>query len=519
MKLRVLLFAVLLSPPVFADRWLILPPRTEGEAAASLNGPDLARQMALYLRISRVGEIVSVTEAEGCLKQANLSMSGKIRPEELRVVAQACHAERMLLTRIRRKSGEFEVTTKVYFRESDRLTDTLVTSGSTLHPLLGSHLSERFGKTPATPKESSADLIIAGDTYGGVYFDWTALKSFFLGLDWVKSAYCLIDSRGKLQSAKLKSDRANLKEFVERLRFEGSGFYGEGEALVHCAESAAHEARREGRRPIVVFLASESPRENRQQINLRAALRRLARQAKVIIAPASTTHETAQKFWSGIARELAENSVYLPLAQKARVGLASGQEWYIFRRNGRLYESRDAEPKEFKSGVRIPDKDAELVNPSDLIPLYEKLSKNKVVSPGKPTVDAAQLTQNLVNAFRSNDSEGAAWRVLLNQGGQNYYLSLGARDAQTLKPDTFARIYTELKNPTDSEIIRNRPSPTLVIGEAKDSAPGLELNVAEYIREPRKFLRKSMGGRSFYIFTGKVVQIIPPDTDAMDSGF
>lgn len=519
MKLPRLVFIILLNSPLFADRWLILPPRIESEGASGLNGSDLARQMALYLRISRVGEIVSVTEAEGCLKQANLRMDGKIRPEELKAVATNCHSERMLLTRIRKKSGEFEVTTKVYFRESDRLTDTLVTSGSALLPLLGGHLGERFGKTPATPKESSADLIVAGDTYGGIYFDWIGLKSFFLGLDWVKSAYCLIDSHGKLQSSKLKGDRANHKEFLDRLRYEGSGFYGEADSLVRCAESAAAETRREGRRAIVVLLTSESPRENRQQINLRAGLRRLARNAKVIIAPASTTHEAAQKFWIGIARELAENSAYIPLAQKAKVGLASGQEWFIFRRNGRLYESRDAEPTEFKNGVRIPDKDAELVNPSDLISLYEKLSKNKVVSPGKPAVDAALLTQNLANAFRANESVAAAWRVLLNQNGQNYYLSLSARDAQAIKVDGFARIYAELKNPTESEILRNRPSPALIIGEAQDSAPGIELNVAEYIRDPKKYLRKSLGGRSFYIFTGKVVQIIPPDGDAMDSGF
>jgi hypothetical protein len=518
--LRNISLFVLASTAVFSDRWLVLPPRLElGGQESTIAAGDLARAMALYLKVSRVGEIVQVTEAEGCLKQANTSMAQKIAPETLRAVAKHCMAERMLLSRIRRKDGEFEISSKVYFREGDQLTDTLVTTGSDLNTTLGQNLTERFAKSPATPKESSADLIVAGDTYGGAYFDWPQLKNLFLSLDSVKSSFCFVDGKGKIQTLKPQGDKSVQKEFLDKLRFEGFGTYSEADSLLDCTVKAAARARQEGRNAVTVFVPSDFPRDSRTQINLRAQIRRLARAGKVMIAPSSTATQEVQAFWQRLARELGENSSYLPSAQRAKVGLATGQEWFIFRRGGRIYELRDGEASRFEGGVVIPEKYSAQTAATDLVKIYEALSKNKVVTPGNAEYYGAPLKNALAQGFKTAPAGTTDWRILIDQNGQNYYLSLTARDAQKLKVDDFARIYVELKSPSTTETIRNRATPAIVIESATDSSPALELNAGDFIRNPGKYLRKGIGGRSFYILSGKVVRIIPPEADALDTGF
>lgn len=510
-------FLILFTTAVFPDRWLVLPPRVENVESQAPG--DLARAMALYLRVSRVAEIVQVAEAEGCLKQANLSMTQKISPEALRSVAKICMAERMLLTRIRRKDGEFEITSKVYFREGDTLSDTLVSSGADLNTVIGQNLTERFGKSPATPREASADLIVAGDTYGGAYFDWPQLKNLFLSLDSVKSSFCFADGRGKIQSLKPQGDKNRQKEFLDKLRFEGFGTYGEADSLLDCTVKAAAVARQEGRSALVVIIPSDFPRDSRMQINLRAQVRRLSRSGKVVIAPASAATVETQNFWLRLARELGENAAYQPSAQRVKVGLATGQEWYVFRRGGRIYETRDSETARFEGGIVIPEKYAGQNAAADLVKIYEALSKNKVVSPGTVEHYGAPLKNTLAQGFKTAPAGTSDWRILLDQNGQTYYLSLTARDAQKLKTDAFARIYVELKPPSATESIRNRVSPALIVESAADSSPALEISAADYIRSPGKYLRKAIGGRSFYIMTGKVIRIQPPEADALDSGF
>jgi Mor family transcriptional regulator len=108
---------------------------------------------------------------------------------------------------------------------------------------------------------------------------------------------------------------------------------------------------------------------------------------------------------------------------------------------------------------------------------------------------------------------------MLEQNGQSYYLSLAAAEARKLKVGQYARIYTELLPGSDRELLRNRPSPVVIIEKAHDSAASLEVNVADFLRNQAKYLRRGIGGRSFYIMTGKVMRVSPPERDALDDGF
>lgn len=518
-----LFFITLFAFPagLFADRWLILPPRLELQdgMVKALPPGEIARAMALYLKLSRLSQVVPVAEAEACLKTAGASMAQKLSPEILPVIAQNCRAERMLLTRMRGQKETIEVTTKVFYRESGQLTDTMVSTGNEVLPALGRHLSERFAKAPATIKESSTDLVVAGDTYGGSYYDWQYARDLLLGLDFFKSAFCLMDHRGKLQRAAPRTDRGEQKQFLEKLRFEGSGSFGESESMTQCVHNAALAGHGEGRKVLQLYLVSDFPRDAKSQIVLRSQFRRLARHGKILIAPAGTSSEASLRFWSNIARELSENASFLPSAQHVRVGLATGQEWHIFRRGGRIYESREAEPNRLDKGIAIPEKYAENTAPQDLISLYQTLSGNKVISSGAPDLYAANLKAALLAAFKSTEAANTAWRVLLDQNGQTFYVSLMPAEARLLQEGGFARVFTELRSPTDKDLLRNAPAPSLVIDNAGDSATIIELKVSDYLRSPEKYLRRSLAGRSFYILSGRVVRISPPEADALDGGF
>ncbi|MBL8035694.1 MAG: hypothetical protein JNJ69_18465, partial [Leptospiraceae bacterium] len=125
----------------------------------------------------------------------------------------------------------------------------------------------------------------------------------------------------------------------------------------------------------------------------------------------------------------------------------------------------------------------------------------------------------LLAAFKSTEAANTAWRVLLDQNGQTFYLSLMPAEARLLQEGGFARVFTELRSPTDKDLLRNAPAPSLVIDNAGDSATIIELKVSDYLRSPEKYLRRSLAGRSFYILSGRVVRISPPEADALDGGF
>lgn len=500
-----------------AERWLILPPRVEN--AETVAPGDLARGMALYMRASRISEIAQVSEAEGCLKEANLRMDQKISPEALQRVAQRCRAERLLLTRVRKRQGAFEITSKVYYSESGMITDTLTSEASAILPAIGTNLKERFGKVPFLQKSSGADLVITGDLYGAGYFDWQLLANEFPQLDTVKTSYCLTDSRGEVQQATFAGDAAAQRSFLQKLRHESFGDFALNTTMTDCIERALRAARNEGRTTQLLFIASAHPTSDRAQIAVRAVVRKLARSAKITIAPTSSSSNATQKFWQLLVRELGENATAKLIAQRVKVGLSGGQEWHIFRSGGRLYELRTSTPARLEGGIQIPEKYADMSSPADLVKLYTLLSGNRVISSNPPDIYAAALLQPLRIAFHETESKAALWRVLLEQAGQRYYLTLTANDARTLKVGEFTRIFAELKPSHSSDVLQNRATPLLIIDRAEDSPASLELNVSDYIRNPTKYLRMSFGSRSFYVFTGKVLQVLPPTGDVLEDGF
>jgi hypothetical protein len=513
----VFITALLAATNVSAERWLILPPRVEN--AETVAPGELARGMALYMRASRISEIAHVNEAEACLKGANLRMDQKIAPEVLPQVAKLCRAERMLLTRVRRKQGNFEITSKVYYGESGLVTDTLTSEAPVLLTAIGTNLKERFGKAPFLQKNSGADLVVAGDLYGAGYFDWQLLANEFPQLDSVKTTYCLTDSRGEVQQATFSGDPAAQRSFLQKLRHESFGDFALNTSMTDCIHRAIRVARNEGRGAQLLLIASAHPTSDRAQITVRATVRKLARAAKITIAPTSTSSATTQKFWLLLVRELGDNAAARLIAQRVKVGLAGGQEWFIFRSGGRLYELRTSTPGRLEGGIQIPEKYSDMTSPTDLVKLYSMLSGNNVISSNPPDIYAAALLQPLRSTFHESERQLPLWRVLLEQSGQRYYLSLTANDARSLKIGEFARIFAELKASHSSDVLQNRATPVLIIDRAEDSPASLELNVSEYIRNPAKFLRMSYGSRSFYVFTGKVLQVLPPTNDVLEDGF
>lgn len=517
--IRFLLMVLLLATgSASAERWLVLPPRIEG-TASPMSAADLARGMALYLRASRVSEVASVTEAEACLKEAGVNTAQRVQPESLKQVASRCNAERVLLTRVRNRSGKTEITSKVYYSESNIATDTMTHEGTGLLATIGKNLSERFGKSPHIAKGGGADLIVAGDLYGAGYFDWQRLQVDLPQLDAVRTSYCLSDTRGEVQQGFFSGETDRQRDYLKKIRHEGFADFAINTQMADCIQKAIAEARSGGRRATLLFVVSAHPASERAQISARAAIRRLAKNTRVVFAPTSTSGVLTYKFWGQIARELGEATTMRPIAQHVRVGLSSGQEWHIFRTNGRIYELRTATPERLEGGIAIPEKYADMSAPADLVKLYTLLSGNKVASSSPPDIFADPVLQPLRAAHHGPAPESVLWRVLIEQAGQRYYLSLIASDAQKLVVGEPVRIFAELKASHTRDVLQNHATPLIIIKRADESPAALELNVADYIKSPQKYLRQSLGSRSFYVFTGKVLQVLPPEADAIEDGF
>ena len=516
-RLALGILILVLTGNLYAERWLILPPRIEG-SAATVSAGDLARGMALYLRASRVGEIASVTEAEACLKEAGVNTAERVQSESLKQVANRCGAERLLLTRIRQRADRTEVTSKVYYSEAGIVTDTLTHEGTAQLETLGRNLSERFGRSPHADKGSGADLIVAGDLFGAGYFDWQRLQLELPQFDAVRTTYCLIDKQGNVQQAFFAGETDRQRDFLKKLRHEGQSDFAINSQMSSCIAKGLESARTTGRPATLLMVVSAYPEANSAQISARAALRKLAARSRFVVAPSSAMPAPAQKFWTQIVRELGDEAAIKPMAQHVRVGLSSGQEWHIFRATGRLYELRTATPDHLQGGIAIPEKYSDMASPADLVKLYTLLSGNKVVSSSPPDIFAEPLLQSLKRTHKPSAAGSLVWRVLMEQAGQRYYLSLTAKDAQSLKIGETTRIFAELKASQGRDVLQNSASPVIVIRRADESPAALELNVSEYIRNPHQYLRRSFGGRSFYIFTGKLLQVFPPENDAIDDG-
>ncbi|HRP70259.1 MAG TPA: hypothetical protein PLY93_12055, partial [Turneriella sp.] len=381
---------------------------------------------------------------------------------------------------------------------------------------LGKNFSERFSMSPAKPKATSRDLIVVGDTFGSAYFDWPQLKNLLLSVDSQKSAFCFSNAQGQVQALRPVGDKALQNQFLDKLHFFGGNTYND--ALFDCAFKALNVSREEGREAQIVFFVSDYPRASNTQITLRSQMRRLVRNARILIAPASNATSAMLLFWQRIAREAGDKTQFIPLMQRVRIGLSSGQEWFLFRRGSRLYESRTEEKERFDDGIVIPDKYLSSLTNENLVATYQELSQNKVISQNAVESYINPVQKSLSRIFQSATKTPSAWRVLLEQNGQRYYLSLTPSLAQKLRLQEFARVYVELLPSTSSDVILNRPSPALLV-DAVDSSPSDEIDVSDYIRYPQKYLRKAIGGRSFYILPGKVLQVLSPENDALESDF
>lgn len=444
-------------------------------------------------------------------------MQERISAAALQRVARGCQAERMLVTRVRRHKGQFEITSKVFFRESSMLSDTLVQRGENLNQALGEALSERFQKSPQADKDNRSDLIVVGDTHGKIYFDWLAMKIFFLSLDSIKNAYCLTNQHGKVQNYTLKSDKESEKKFLDALHFEGGADLSNTETLLRCAKTAIDASLSSARRPVVVFFVSSRPGDNPSRIALKTFLRKIAPRTSLFLVTAASIDPQSARFWSSLARELSPQVHFFPSAQRARAGLSNGQEWYVFRQRGRLFESREDNPVALKSGILIPEKYSENTSPMELLNLYATLSGNKVVTKGTTEIWNGEFETSIANAFKENVADKTAWRVMLKQNEHIYYVSLSAKDARKLKVGEFARIYTELLPPSARSPLRNRILPSLILKRASESHPALEINILDYLRNPTAYLRQAMGSRSFYVLTGEVLRILPQSSAQEDA--
>ena len=512
---------LLLSPPtLFAERWGILPVRIESPQTANAElGIALARAGALYLKLLKISTAIPVAEIEGCVKSAGINFQNKIALESISQIAQDCDADRLIAFRIQKKSDGYQLISKIYYRESRTITDTIATSGELLLPALGDHLSRRFQKKIQFGEKHLNDLIFSTDTFGSSYFEWQFLRPLISRVDFDRLGFCLLQANGKVSRQSLTSEREISNEFLKRIRFEGIGSYDSYANLEKCTANLVAESRERNNTPHVVIFASDVPQNSDAVHSLKARLRTMSQKTHLHIWLSSNASSRTAKFWIDLSRELSQlNAVEIePIALRQKVGLSSGGEWHIFRKNGRLYETQEAAPSKLSGGISIPDKLNEEHSAGDFSRLYSVMSKNKVISKSEPTVFTEPLLESIrFSGSPQSEHAEASWKVFLEDEGVSYVLKLPAREARRLEIGKMVYILTSIRRGSDQDILQNESALSFVLKNASEVSSLLQIKIADFIRNPQPFENKSLAGRSIYILSGKVKSVQPSDADVLE---
>ncbi len=517
--MRILIVLLFSLSVLHAEKWAILPVETNGidriisplplTGHPATDGKEISRAMMLYLRAGGMNQLASPAAIERAMREQGLPVSFRQSPASLHAFSLSADADRVLVSRIQKTQDGFLMESRVYFRESNSLTDPIETRHGKAAKLIGIHLRERFPslKSPFfSILDSSRPAIFIVDASGNMHKEKEILASFIEKENFPQIAICAIHADKTISRFSLKGNRGNAVSFIRNLKISGGSADGIPlSAGLLCAEEENPFSGSEIDKPDVFILTGNSIHPEDLSATKNRMRQLSARAHRVVFWTGILTPESRNQYQSlsAEADRISDSSI-LPIRYSVTAGLSDGSQWSGFFAGGFL--ERNGTRTELSSR----DENSLLVRREPKF--LEEYTGLKVVD---PVSVAVQL--EAVDKF-SKQYSGKTARVLLRINGVDAWVSIPYsrmvnRDGSFLLREK--ERYYFLFNMQKGEMgmpFRNDPRDAFIFPDSTWISRALMPDIREYFANPARFSEESIDGLSLYVFQAEVVLIRSPES-------
>ena len=535
-----LLLFLLLNSFIRANTWAILPVISEGLYSKHIQyGPrlfldkeknhwEISQLIQNMLSIGGMKPVIRQDIIKRSYLKLRLNSKMSLNLVKLKDIARETDAAKLLISNLRYTGSQYILTSRVYYSSSHNLTDTIQTKATDVWQTIDKHLKERFHQYDLTKlfsiKEKQTVLFLL-DASGSNFQEIKSLKKFISYYENMDIGICSVHGNGKLSFLKTRATKKNVMRFLSKLSPQGGGrFLKNTHAWLTCLEQKIFPRQVQKNQKIkIIIMASGIPKNEHDRRRTRLLLRRFSRVADILTIGSSNLNPTDRVFWADTMAEISDNNrnAYKDLLYRQTIGLANGNEVYVFKEGAQLIQSR------FRNGYEQPDFTAEIpheywadLGPKNIAFLYEKLFRNQVISAGKPEILLEEIISAYLSTLKTRKKskrygvlKKKPIKILLKMEEGSFWISVPRRaiydqwgNIQVKQGENYYFLLN-MKPPAQGIPFKNDSDFGFIYHNASDVPKVLLLKLSAYLKNPKDYLDHSVGGSSLYIFFGQLARL------------
>ena len=519
---------IALTSSLSAASWSILPVYSERLYRPYDGGPrlftdtetnnwELAQLIRTWLLISGEDSVLSQDTLRKAYQRLALSSKKYLNENDLKKIARELDSEKLLVSQISKNGRDYMFLSRIYYKSSSFLTDTIQSKGRDLWKLFQKHLEARFSfmasLKPISSSRSGNNILFLLDLSGANYYPLRSLSSLARNLNSSDIGICGVDASGNVSSLRLGHTNHQVIRFLNSLRPKGGGrhlkkFYRGLECLerIHSQKKAKS-----------ILLVSSIPGSTPDQRRVKLLLRRLSRKSDILIIGTAALRLSDRIFWKDTVSELGSSKrhTYQDLIYRQKLGLSNGDEIYLFWEGDKIFEGGPQE--DFRSAQfqwRIPKGYWPELGPGGMSRIYQRLSQNRVIVFDKPKILLEEtMLEYISNEPKERHNTYETESILISISKSNFWVNLpkSALYEQNGSPKlSLGESYYFMLDmkPDERGVPFKNASHFGYVFKDYLHVPGiLHVNIFQYLANRSKFLYKSIGGSSVYIFFAEVKRI------------
>jgi len=520
---KILKLVLLLAPfsLLNAVNWAILPVRTNGLEYSplyqnkQLNAEpswDLAKAIYLYMKAGNQKNILPVSRTEKFFNDNEINFKKALTGAELASIAEQIDAEKLLLTTISYENKRYSVSSKIYYAHSKLVTDVINGEGEELSIILDDIIRQRFSLEfkVAVTQQSNTNLIIGLDANGKNYTEIEVLRSLMRTLDYAMISIESVDGYGKRYSLNFTSDDEKVDNYFQSLKIQGND--REDQLYYDLLVPLLDKLQREKTRPGLLLIVTGAPRSFNMSQKVRSLLRQIASRSNLYIFGNGKLTPAEREFWTNMAAENNYNAKvnYLDIIYEQKIGLSSGHEVYLFKKGDQLLENSSNTVIEAQS-LKIKNEQIENFIPENLSKIFSETTGAKVVSSSSININLGSALAGMIYKSKKENSPDKPIRILLDIDGSPFWITVPYNTVYDngqllLSTDKFYYFFINLVPGSKGTPFANQAETALLVNYP-DISEYFLLDIKDYLKDPQKYLNKSIGKTSFYLLQGKFKQL------------
>jgi len=526
--LKILAVLLLLATPalrVYGVSWAILPVKFNGYAQPHLKtGPvfnpddpetgwEMARLLRLYLKSNFVHSVLPMESVKRAYKKNDVGYNSDLTTDELKSVAYDLDCDKIVLTEVFFSKDTVRVQSRIYFTQSGTISDTVTLTGETLYETLGKSLQQRFQfrGNSFISRDDRYHFIFGLDASGKNYNEIRYLTNLIGELDIDQSSGVSVDGYGKEFLLQATSEKSTLLDYINHVRPQSTDTTDR--LYIHLLANVlelTQKSRAAEKNKIAVLVVSGAPKkiESRQKVN--GFLRRLGRKSRVLILGNGKLSPEERNYWS-LLTNASPNIMYKDILYKQKIGLSDGNAVYLLKSGDKLLESNTGDVA-YSHEIFIDKEEIKNFNQDTIVKIFESTTQKTVVSPGKAEVDyKISLLADTIKVSSRESGQSRA-RVLILVENKPFWIDvpyksiLNEDGRQRLETGSRYYFLLNLKPAGQGMPFRNSPDFAEVLTPSEISSI-LLLDVNAYLKNPERYLEKSIAGTSLYIVFGVVKDV------------